>query len=83
MIYPFSNLYQLSEGNIVFARTGASVGKSYMYNPKDGELVFAGFLIKVEPNIQLLYPNYLKFIVQTKHIGIDIRKFDEKRPTWN
>lgn len=66
VIYPFSNLYQLSEGNIVFARTGASVGKSYMYNPKDGELVFAGFLIKVEPNIRLLYPNYLKFIVQTQ-----------------
>lgn len=63
---PFSNLFQLSEGDVVFARTGASVGKSYMYNSQDGELVYAGFLIKVEPNIQHLYPKYLKFIVQTQ-----------------
>lgn len=38
--------YKLSEGDIVFARTGASVGKSYIYNRNDGELYFAGFLIK-------------------------------------
>ena len=40
----------LSEGDIVLARTGASVGKSYKYRKKDGELVFAGFLIRVKPN---------------------------------
>ena len=38
--------YRLKEGDIVFARTGASVGKSYLYNEKDGKLFFAGFLIK-------------------------------------
>jgi type I restriction enzyme S subunit len=38
--------YKLKEGDIVFARTGASVGKSYLYNTKDGNLFFAGFLIK-------------------------------------
>ena len=35
----------LKEGDVVFARTGASVGKSYLYELHDGELVFAGFLI--------------------------------------
>lgn len=40
----------LKEGDIVFARTGASVGKSYKYRVEDGELVFAGFLIRVKPN---------------------------------
>lgn len=40
----------LSEGDIVLARTGASVGKSYKYRKKDGDLVFAGFLIRVKPN---------------------------------
>jgi type I restriction enzyme, S subunit len=40
----------LSEGDIVLARTGASVGKSYKYRKKDGELVFAGFLIRIKPN---------------------------------
>ena len=40
----------LDEGDIVFARTGASVGKSYKYRIKDGRLVFAGFLIRVKPD---------------------------------
>ena len=40
----------LRDGEIVLARTGASVGKSYLYNPKDGPLVFAGFLIRIKPN---------------------------------
>lgn len=30
----------------MFARTGASVGKNYLYDPSDGKLVFAGFLIR-------------------------------------
>jgi type I restriction enzyme, S subunit len=38
--------FKLKLGDIVFARTGASVGKSHLYNPKDGTLYFAGFLIK-------------------------------------
>lgn len=38
--------FKLREGDIVFARTGASVGKSHLYNPKDGALYYAGFLIK-------------------------------------
>lgn len=50
----------LSEGDIVLARTGASVGKSYKYKIEDGRLVFAGFLIRVQPdesklNSELLY----------------------------
>lgn len=38
--------YKLKDGDIVFARTGASVGKSYLYKKTDGNLLFAGFLIK-------------------------------------
>ncbi len=38
--------YILKENDIVFARTGASVGKSYLYSKKDGILAYAGFLIK-------------------------------------
>jgi len=40
------DVYRLSSGDVVFARTGASVGKSYLYKPSDGNLIFAGFLIK-------------------------------------
>lgn len=38
--------YKLNVGDIVFARTGASVGKSYLYTPNDGDLYYAGFLIR-------------------------------------
>lgn len=40
------NKYLVKEGDILFARTGASVGKSYIYKEEDGKLYFAGFLIR-------------------------------------
>ena len=57
----------LRSGDLVFARTGASVGKSYLYDPKDGSLVFAGFLIRVTPDAGRLLPAYLAYYVQTDH----------------
>ncbi len=38
--------YLVKEGDILFARTGASVGKSYIYDKKDGKVYYAGFLIR-------------------------------------
>ncbi|WP_081965464.1 restriction endonuclease subunit S, partial [Bifidobacterium cuniculi] len=38
--------YRLQNGDLLFARTGASVGKTYLYRPSDGEMYFAGFLIR-------------------------------------
>ena len=38
--------YLLANGDILFARTGASVGKSYRYSNIDGKVYYAGFLIK-------------------------------------
>ncbi len=49
----------LSDGDIVLARTGASVGKSYKYRPEDGRLVFAGFLIRLKPNSIKLSSDFL------------------------
>ena len=42
--------YKLNINDIVFARTGASVGKTYLYNPNDGDLYYAGFLIRGKVN---------------------------------
>ena len=38
--------FLVKKDDILFARTGASTGKTYLYNIKDGKLYFAGFLIK-------------------------------------
>ena len=66
--------YKLSEGDILFARTGASVGKSYIYKACDGLVYYAGFLIraKIKPefNPEFVFQNtltndYEKFIKVT------------------
>ena len=64
--HPSAQKFFLNKGNLVFARTGASVGKSYLYNPNDGPLVFAGFLIRVSPNPGVLQPEFLAYWVQSK-----------------
>ena len=60
-----SKNYYLSEGDLVFARTGASVGKSYRYTKSDGPLVYAGFLIRVRPDSQKLLPAFAAAYVTT------------------
>lgn len=60
-----SSDYFLEKGDLVFARTGASVGKTYLYNTKDGRLVFAGFLIRIKTNPEVLIPEYFQFYTQT------------------
>ena len=62
---PNSSQYILREGDIVFARTGATVGKTYLYAPKDGQLIFAGFLIRFTPNPNKIIPYYIKVYTET------------------
>ncbi|MBC1887698.1 restriction endonuclease subunit S [Listeria booriae] len=56
----YANNYLLEEGDILFARTGASTGKSYCYTKNDGRVYFAGFLIRAR--IKQKYD--VKFIFQ-------------------
>ena len=48
----------LAPGDIVLARTGASVGKSYLYRYEDGELAFAGFLVRARVDSSKSMPYY-------------------------
>ncbi len=64
--HPKSSDYRMGPGELVFARTGASVGKSYLYDPRDGELVYAGFLINIAPDPTLLNPKYLSLFAHSK-----------------
>ncbi|HCH5917977.1 restriction endonuclease subunit S [Vibrio parahaemolyticus] len=58
-----NDAYLLEEGDIVFARTGASVGKSYLYNKDDGRLMFAGFLIKF--SVSKANPKFISYQMTT------------------
>ncbi|MGX9161906.1 restriction endonuclease subunit S [Priestia megaterium] len=55
--------YLLSKGDILFARTGASVGKTYRYKETDGKVYYAGFLIRAhitgENDTEFVYQNTL------------------------
>lgn len=58
--------YRLNDGDIVFARTGATTGKSFLItNPPLS--VFASYLIKVQIiNLNVLHPQFLYLFFQTK-----------------
>ncbi|KWW41671.1 MAG: type I restriction enzyme, S subunit [bacterium F083] len=58
--------YLLQQNDIVFARTGASVGRSYFYDERDGELVYAGFLIKYSIDPTKVNPKILKFYTHSQ-----------------
>ena len=61
-----SGNYYLEENDIVLARTGASVGKSYLYNKRDGKLVYAGFLIKISVDTKKASAKYIFECLHTK-----------------
>lgn len=56
--------YKLKIGDLLFARTGASVGKTYIYKKDDGDLYFAGFLIKF--SIKKAEPYFIYLITLQK-----------------
>lgn len=67
--------YLLEEGDIVFARTGNSTGKTYFHEAKNGELAFAGFLIKFSVNPTLVNPKYLRYYTITNHYREWVQNF--------
>ncbi len=82
--------YLLSSGDVVFARTGASVGKTYIYRENDGIVYFAGFLIRAKVNQDndaefvfqsTLSPSYEKYIRITSQRsgqpGVNAQEYSE------
>lgn len=91
----FSERYLVKADDLLIARTGASVGKTYLYNEKDGKLIYAGFLMKLHIKkaiskfvfYQTLTENYNKFILsesaRTGQPGVNlqqIKKFEINIP---
>jgi type I restriction enzyme S subunit len=55
------NDYLLKDGDILFARSGATVGKSFIYKNEYGKCCFAGYLIRIIPNKEIIIPEYLYY----------------------
>ena len=71
-----ANNYILKENDIVFARTGNSTGRSYFYDGSDGELVYAGFLIKFSIDKKKVNPRILKYYTHSKPYFDWVHSFD-------
>ena len=82
--------YKLAKGDILFARTGASVGKSYIYRDYDGLVYYAGFLIRArikdEYDVEFVFQNtltdkYNKYIAVTSQRsgqpGVNAQEYSE------
>jgi len=71
----YSKNFYLEEEDIVFARTGASVGKTYLHKSENGKLVFAGFLIRFRTNPNKLTPYFLRQYVNSNKYWNWVRVF--------
>ena len=56
--------YILRDGDIVFARTGATVGKSYLINGLSQKAIYASYLIRVQ-TYDLILPEYIKLFFES------------------
>ena len=57
---------ELEEGDILFARTGATVGKTLVYRKEFGECLYAGYLIRYRLNKNIVLPRYMHYITHSK-----------------
>lgn len=53
--------YILQDNDILFARSGASVGKTFLYKTIYGKAAFAGYLIKAHIDTSIAIPKYIYY----------------------
>jgi len=51
--------YLLNQGDILFARSGATVGKTFQFKNYSGKACFAGYLIKASPDEKKIISDFL------------------------
>ena len=66
--------YDLRENDILFARTGGTVGKSFLVNKLPCEAIYAGYLIRTRYNSTLLSPSYLKSFMESDLYWTQLKK---------
>jgi restriction endonuclease S subunit len=73
---PISNAdeerHLLRDGDLVFARTGATTGKSFLLN-NPPRSVCASYLIRVRPDARKVLPEYLYLYFQSGQYWIDVK----------
>ena len=65
--------YLLNNGDILFARTGATVGKSYLVQGLTEKVIYASYLIRVQTYDAVL-PQYVKFYFESGYYWEQIER---------
>ena len=65
--------YLLNDGDILFARTGATVGKSYLVQGLTEKAIYASYLIRVQTYNAVL-PRYVKFYFESGYYWEQIER---------
>ncbi len=69
--------YILKEGDFLFARSGATAGKTFLYKEKYGKALYAGYLIKFNVKKEKLNSDFLNFVLKGdnyNHWVLDMRR---------
>ena len=69
----FDEKYLLHEGDVLFARSGATVGKTYLYKETDGKAIFAGYLIRFIPDERIVHPEYIYYFTRSQYYKAFVR----------
>ena len=59
--------YILNQDDLLFARSGATAGKAYIYKSEAGKAIFAGYMIRFKINSQKAIPEYVFSLTQTRY----------------
>ena len=63
--YHIAESYLLEDGDILLARSGATVGKSFLFKNEFGTSCFAGYLIRARANTKKLNPKFAYWFFQS------------------
>ena len=58
--------YLLSEGDLLFARSGATVGKTFRYRPSWGIAAYAGYLIRARFDDLVVNPAFIDYFTRSQ-----------------
>ena len=61
----FSERYLLKENDFLIARSGNTVGKTFLYKEKLGKAIYAGYLIKFKLDTNKIIPEYLLYYTKS------------------
>ena len=57
--------YLLNDRDLLLARSGATVGKAFIYKASYGRAAFAGYLIRVQINDKIALPEFVAYTMQS------------------